>query len=59
VGGFGFQYRGAGTGVIDNTTAAKEFHKFSFGKGFYELEWTEYKGQVALSMREYSENDMW
>ena len=59
VGGFGFQYRGAGTGVIDNTTAAKNFHKYHFGMGFYELSWVEYKGQVALQMREYSENDLY
>ena len=58
VGGFGFQYRGAGTGVIDNTTAAKNFHKYHFSMGYYELSWVEYKGQVALSMREYSENDL-
>lgn len=58
VGGFGFQYRGAGTRVINNTTAAKNFHKYHFGMGYYELSWVEYNGQVALSMREYSENDL-
>ena len=58
VGGYGWEYRGAGTGVIDNEKAAEMFPKYSFGKGFYEMEWVEYKGQVALSMREYSVNDM-
>jgi hypothetical protein len=58
VGGSGWQYRGAGTAVIPTEKAIEEFHKYSFGKGFYELEWTTYRGQVALSMREYSELDM-
>lgn len=58
VGGCGWQYRGAKTNVIDNELAAKEFDKYSFGKGFYEMEWVEYKGEVALSMREYSALDM-
>lgn len=58
VGGSGWQYRGAGTAVIPNDKAAAEFHKYSFGKGFNELEWVEYNGEVALSMREYSELDM-
>lgn len=58
VGGCGWEYRGAKTNVIDNELAAKEFDKYSFGKGFYEMEWVEYKGEVALSMREYSALDM-
>ena len=58
VGGYGFEYRGAGNGIIDNETAAKNFHKYHFGMGYYELSWVEYNGQVALSMREYSENDL-
>ena len=58
VGGYGWQYRGAGNGIIDNEKAAEMFPKYSFGKGFYEMEWVEYKGQVALSMREYSVSDM-
>lgn len=58
VGGSGWTWKGAGTGVIPTEKAIEMFPKYSFGKGFYELEWTTYKGQVALSMREYSECDM-
>lgn len=58
VGGFGWKYRGSGEHVIPNDVAASMFPKYDFGKGFYELSWTIYKGEVALSMREYSENDM-
>lgn len=58
VGGSGWTWKGAGTGVIPTEKAIEMFPKYSFGKGFYEMEWTTYKGQVALSMREYSECDM-
>jgi hypothetical protein len=59
VGGHGFQYKGGGTNVIPNDIAEQKFPNYSFGMGFYELSWVEYKGEVALSMREYSENDMY
>jgi hypothetical protein len=59
VGGHGFQYKGGGTGIIPTNKAIEMFSKYSFGMGFYELSWVEYKGEVALSMREYSENDMY
>lgn len=59
VGGYGFQYKGGGTGVIPTEKAIEIFPKFSFGMGFYELAWIEHNGEVALSMREYSENDMY
>ena len=59
IGGYGWTYRGAGTGVIPTEKAIEMFPNYHFGKGFHEMEWTIYRGQVALSMREYSENDMW
>lgn len=58
VGGSGWEYRGARTAIIPTDKAVEMFPKYSFGKGFYEMEWTTYRGQVALSMREYSELDM-
>lgn len=58
VGGSGWQYRGAGTAIIPTDKAVEIFPKYSFGKGFHEMEWTTYRGQVALSMCEYSELDM-
>lgn len=59
VGGYGFQYKGGGTSVIPTEKAIELYPKYSFGMGFYELSWVEYNGEVALSMREYSENDMY
>ena len=58
VGGSGWEYRGAKTSVIPMEQAIKMFPNYHFGKGFYEMEWVTYRGQVALSMREYSALDM-
>lgn len=58
IGGYGFEWKGGKTEIIPNDIAAKNFEKFMLNKCYSKIEWKIYNGQVALSMREYSETDL-
>lgn len=58
---YGFSYRGARQRPITNEEAKERIAKkcWSFGMGFYVLDWRNYEGQDVLCFNEYSENDLY
>lgn len=56
---FGYGWKGASGNEISKEDALKILKYYSFGKGFYELSWSKFKGDTVLEFNELSENDMW
>ena len=56
---YGWGYRGAGTKSISKEKALNLLPKYSFGMGFYELDFIKINGVDTLEFNELSENDMW
>lgn len=55
----GWGWKGAGAGKITKEKALSLLPKYSFGKGFYELDFIQIDGVDTLEFNELSENDMW
>ena len=58
VGGVGFVYRGGRTNIIPKDKAIEMFAKYQRDKCYYEIDWIIFNGEIALSLREYTETDM-
>ncbi len=60
--GQGWEYRGAGRAKVSKEWALENFNLYSFGMGFYELEWSERLvdgvKRKCLVMSRYSVCDM-
>lgn len=56
---FGFTYKGAGPRKLTQAKAVKLLPSYSFGMGFYELDWIEVNGEQVLLFNEFHENDLW
>lgn len=55
---YGWKYRGACCREITKEKALELFPKYSFGIGFYTLDWITENGEKVLEFNELSENDM-
>lgn len=55
----GWAYRGAGARTISKEEATKLLPKYSFGIGFYELDFIKIDGVDTLEFNELSANDMY
>ena len=58
VGDVGFVYRGGRTNIIPKDKAIEMFTKYQRDKCYYESDWIIFNGEIALSLREYTETDM-
>lgn len=58
VGGVGFVYRGGRTNIIPKDKAIEMFTKYQRDKCYCEIDWIIFNGEIALSLREYTETDM-
>lgn len=56
---YGFGFKGASKRSITKDEALELFPKYSFGMGFYELDWITVDGEDAILFNEYSENDLY
>ena len=56
---YGWGYRGASARTISKEKALSLLPKYSFGMGFYELDFIKIDGVDTLEFNELSENDMW
>lgn len=56
---YGFGFKGAGKRPITKDKALDLFPKYSFGMGFYELDWITVDGEDAILFNEFSENDLY
>lgn len=55
----GWGWKGAATRSITNEKALELLPAYSFGMGFYELSFINYKGVDILLFNEFSENDLY
>lgn len=58
---YGFAFKGARARTISKEDALEKLSKrgWSFGKGFYNLNWLTIDGETCLEFNELGENDMW
>ena len=56
---YGYEWKGAGTRSITQEKALELLPKFSFGMGFYELDFVKYEGVEILLFNEFSANDLY
>lgn len=56
---YGWGWKGATARPITKEKALNLLPKYSFGIGFYELDFISYGGKDVLEFNELSENDMW
>lgn len=56
---YGFDFKGASKSPITKDKALELFPKYSFGMGFYELDWITVDGEDAILFNEFSENDLY
>ncbi len=56
---YGLGFRGATKRQITKDKALELFPKYSFGMGFYELDWITIDGEDAVLFNEFSENDLY
>lgn len=56
---YGWGWKGAAAHSISQDKALELLPKYSFGKGFYELDFIQINGKDVLEFNELSENDMW
>ena len=56
---YGWRWKGAAARSISQDKALELLPKYSFGKGFYELDFIQINGKDVLEFNELSENDMW
>ena len=56
---YGWGWKGAGAKTITKEKALSLLPSYSFGKGFYELDFIKIDGVDTLEFNELSENDMW
>lgn len=56
---YGFGFKGASKRSITKDKALELFPKYSFGMGFYELDWINVDGEDAILFNEFSENDLY
>lgn len=55
----GWGWKGASMRYLTQKEALLMLPNYDFGKGFYELDYCEHKGETVLRFNELSENDMW
>ena len=56
---YGWGWKGASARSLSQDKALELLPKYSFGKGFYELDFIQIDGKDVLEFNELSENDMW
>lgn len=56
---YGWGWKGAGSKTISKEEALRLLPGYSFGMGFYELDFIKINGVDTLEFNELSENDMW
>lgn len=56
---YGYAWKGASARTITKEKALSMLPSYSFGKGFYELDFIKIDGVDTLEFNEFSENDMW
>lgn len=55
---YGWAYRGAKAHYITKEKALELLPGYSFGMGFYELDWITFNGETVLEFNELGENDL-
>jgi hypothetical protein len=56
---YGWGWKGAGARTLSKEKALSLLPSYSFGMGFYELDFIKVNGVDTLEFNELSENDMW
>ena len=56
---YGWGWKGASARLMTNEEDLKKLPQYSFGKGFYLLDFIKVDGVDVLEFNELSENDMW